>query len=132
MFKTLTNVIKVCIGCFVVCVIVSVVFEIVEFQHSRLLQEFSIGAACSFIVVVISTWVQYRMELKKALSYHISVTWNLLFIIALYSNYQGMPSKDKDRIEREYTQINNAFAEFRESQSEIFFITKKMTEYRSK
>ena len=121
MLKPLIKIIKACIACFVVCVIISIVFDFVEFPHSKLIQQFALGAACSFIVVIVSTWAQYKVEFKKAFSNYISVTSHLIFTIV---NCQDIIPSIKI-MESYFNKLNSRFEEFQKANSEVLCFTKK-------
>ena len=76
MLKPFIYVIKGCVIGFAICVLSSIVLEFARFSHSSLLQQFLIGAACSFIVVVVSTYAQYKVEFNKAFSNYISAKFS--------------------------------------------------------
>ncbi len=125
MLKPLIKIIKACIACFVVCVIISIVFDFVEFPHSKLIQQFALGAACSFIVVIVSTWTQYKVEFKKAFSHYISVTCYLIFTIV---NCQDVNCQDiipSKIIESYFNKLNSRFEDFQKANSEVLCFTKK-------
>ena len=125
MLKPLINIIKISFICFIALIIVSIIFEFVEFHHSRLIQEFSIGTTCSLIVVIISTLAQYKMELKRNISDHISATSKLIFSISLYTNYADELS-DRN-IEHAFEELEKRFEEFNKTKSEVIFLTKAST-----
>ncbi len=121
MLKPFINVIRACVISFAICAISSIVLEFARFPHSSLLQQFLIGAACSFIVVEISTYAQYKVEFNKAFSYYISATSRLIFTLALCQ--YGFDSKRQ--IEYSYNELNNRFEDFQKSKSEILYLSKK-------
>lgn len=126
MLKSLIKIIRVCIVCLFICIICSLLFEFVEFPHSRFIQELLIGSACSFVVVVISTWAQYKVELKHIISDYISATANLIGTLATYADFQISIS---DVItEKVYFKLKAEFDKYYSVEQEIACITKKGTE----
>ena len=130
MLKSLVKIINSCIIFFFICFALAVIFEFVNFPHSHLLQEFFIGTACSFIVVVFSTFVQYKVELKKQFYDYISAASHLIFRISLISDYDE--EMNEKLIEFFYDDLENQFEIFRNAELALVFFTKKETEKRFK
>ncbi len=126
MLKPLIRIIKTCVACCFVCISIAIILEFNEFQHSHIIQEFSIGAACSFIVAIISTFAQYKVEYKNHYSEYISAASNLIFAVVLASNDEIVLTDKK--VEHIYTVIEEAFQRFSKAESEVLHITKKGTE----
>lgn len=127
MLKPYIRVIKTCILCFAICVIVAIAFDYIQFPHSNLLHDFAIGTACSLIVVVISSWVQYRVELKKVQTNCISATSKLLFQLALYD-----PDFNQAQIDYHNKVLEDAFNDFIKAKFEVEYFTKKANQKHSK
>lgn len=121
MLKPFINIIKACVISFAICVLSSIVLEFARFSHSSLLQQFSIGAACSFIVVVVSTYAQYKVEFNKAFSDYISTTYHLIFAL---SSYQEEITSER-LIEHAYKELEPKFENFRKSESEVIYFAKR-------
>ena len=69
---------------FFVCIVLSVAFEfscISKFQLVSFLSDYMIGTACSIIVVIITTYVQFKFEQRKALN---SILTNIQFFYFRY------------------------------------------------
>lgn len=121
MLKPFIYVIKACVIGFAICVLSSIVLEFACFSHSSLLQQFLIGAACSFIVVVVSTYAQYKVEFNKAFSNYISATHRLIFVLSLYQE-KITPER---LIEHAYKELEPKFEDFRKSVSEVIYFTER-------
>ena len=121
MLKPFINVIRACVISFAICAISSIVLEFARFPHSSLLQQFLIGAACSFIVVVVSTYAQYKVEFNKAFSNYISATHRLIFVLSLYQE-KITPER---LIEHAYKELEPKFEDFRKSVSEVIYFTER-------
>lgn len=128
MLKPIIKIIKISTVCLVSCIIFSIIFEFVKFPHSILIQNFSIGSACSFIVVVVSTLEQYKVELKKILSDYISATSRLLFTMAIYQDDNGFEYYSDKQIERAFKCLEEDFENFNKCECEVLLLTKKKTE----
>ena len=121
MLKPFIKIVKVCLWLFVICVIISIILEFDCFSCLSLLQQFSIGAACSFIVVVVSTYAQYKVEFNKAFSNYIFATYRLLSALSLYQE----ETTSKSLIEHAYNELESKFEDFRKSESEVIYFTKR-------
>lgn len=121
MLKPFINVIRACVISFAICAISSIVLEFARFPHSSLLQQFLIGAACSFIVVVVSTYAQYKVEFNKAFSNYISATHRLIFVLSLYQEKITL----ERLIEHAYKELEPKFEDFRKSEAEVIYFTKR-------
>ena len=123
MLKSLVNIIKACIISFVVCVVLAVILDFFDFSH--LLQEFFIGSACSLIVVIISTIVQYKVEFKKLYTDYISAISRLIFTLSLISDFQE--ETPENIIDFSYESLDKDFQRFNNSESALVFFTKNKT-----
>ena len=130
MLKPLTKVIKACAICFVICILAAIILECFAFPHSNLIQEFLIGSGCSFIVVIISTIVQYRMELKRITKDSISAITSLIWAMALYQD------DDKElsdiQVERAFKKLETEFEKYRKTDIDLVYLTKRGTKKQSK
>ncbi len=126
MLKPLIKVIKTCLVCFLICLVLAIALEFFNFSHSRLIQEFAIGASCSFIVVIFSSCVQYKAELKKLYSEYVSVTSRLIFTLSLIPDSQEELSERL--IEHYYNNLKMDFEEFTKSELALVYFTKRATE----
>lgn len=121
MLEPFIKVIKVCLCLFVICVIISIILEFDCFTRLFLLQQFSISAACSFIVVVVSTYAQYKVEFNKAFSKYILTTYRLISALSLYQE----EISSKRLIEHAYDELEPKFEDFRKSVSEVIYFTER-------
>ena len=126
MLKPLIKIVKTCIVCLTVCVLFSVIFEFIEFPHSHFIQELFIGSACSFIVVIISTIAQYKVEFKKAYNDYISTTSDLIFTLSLFAD--GQDAIQGKRAERIFVKLDTDFEKFRKAEMNVIYLTKRKTE----
>ncbi len=128
MLKPLVKVIKACSVCFAVCIIVALTLEFVKFSHSHLLQDFSVGAACSFIVVILTTYVQYKVEFKRLFFDYISATSRLIFTLSMLSDFEEeIPERI---IENHFNHLEKDFEKFRNAESALVYFTNRETERR--
>lgn len=68
--KLYKNTLKISVVVFVLCVLLSIIFEFTCIANIQLIQfvnDYLIGIACSIIVVIITTFLQFKYEQKKAL-----------------------------------------------------------------
>jgi len=82
--KLYKNTLIISIIVFLVCIALSVAFEftcISKFQPVSFLSDYMIGIACSIIVVIITTYVQFKFEQRKALN---SILTNIQFFYFRY------------------------------------------------
>lgn len=82
--KLYKNTLIISIIVFLVCIALSVVFEftcISKFEPVSFLSDYMIGIACSIIVVIITTYVQFKFEQRKALN---SILTNIQFFFFRY------------------------------------------------
>lgn len=128
MIKSLVKIIKTCIISFSICIVLAVTFEFFKFPHSHLFQEIFIGTACSFIVVIFSTFVQYKVEFKRLFFDYISATSRLIFTLSMLSDFEEeMPERI---IENHFNHLEKDFEKFRNAESALVYFTNRETERR--
>lgn len=66
MLKVYKNTLLICTGIEAIAVVISVLCEVNTFSYSGIIQDYSIGIACSLLVVSITTLVQYVYEHHRA------------------------------------------------------------------
>ena len=120
--KLYKNTIIISIIVFFVCVFLSVIFAftcISEFQIIKFINDYMIGIACSIIVVIITTFLQFKYEQRKALQTTLSDIRFLLFQFLLVT--LSLDSEDDapdDLWEHHYDEIYNGIRKISSELSE--------------
>lgn len=110
--KLYKNTLIISVVVFCICVLLSLLFEftcISEIKIVSILSDYMIGIACSIIVVIITTYLQFKYEQKKLINSVLSETQFLFFyyLLVVYSLHpdEETPNKLWDHY---YDKIYNA------------------------
>lgn len=92
---------------FIICFVASLITHFASNQKSSLLENYLVGIACSIIVVLFTTIIQYSKEHSKLWKEYDELVFQLLIQMALLTD-----SKNKNMIEINYDRFVRAYDDF--------------------
>lgn len=129
--KLYKNTLIISIIVFCVCIALSIVFEftcISKFQVVSLLSDYMIGIACSIIVVIITTFLQFKYEQRKLLNSILSDVQFFFFDYLLIVISLDPSEETPDKLwEYYYDKIYNGIRNISSQLLNIEWLTKKKT-----
>lgn len=129
--KLYKNTLIISIIVFCVCIALSIVFEftcISKFQVVSFLSDYMIGIACSIIVVIITTFLQFKYEQRKLLNSILSDVQFFFFDYLLIVISLDPSEETPDKLwEYYYDKIYNGIRNISSQLLNIEWLTKKKT-----
>ena len=122
MLKTYIRTIWVSAFCATASVIISIL-STVAFNGQKylsLLQNFSVGVACSFIVVIVTVYLQYKNDYTTLYSAYLTASTYLLFSLAITLD----DNLTNQKCENLYDILDEHFEEFEKKSKELLHFTK--------
>lgn len=92
----------------ILSVIGSVICEVISFAHNVLLQNFMVGIACSLLVVIITTVLQYNHEHRRVFSDYTSLLRKLILHLSfVYPGFEDL--HEENTYEKFYNELDQTF-----------------------